>query len=55
VTLDPDAADGMALGRRCVDKDLMVEVLITKAGLGPVAVNGVPLRRKSGGAPMVAA
>jgi hypothetical protein len=43
---DPGAAAGVQLGKRYADEDLGLELLVTKAGNGPLAVDGAPLEIK---------
>jgi hypothetical protein len=46
---EPDASqqDGTQLGKRYADEDLGVELLVTKAGQGTLAVAGTPLPIKN--------
>ena len=41
--LDPNLAEGTALGKRYVDEAEGIEVLCTKAGAGTLTINGTPL------------
>ncbi|GAB2972424.1 hypothetical protein LWP59_16370 [Amycolatopsis acidiphila] len=43
---DPAQMDGSQLGKRYADDELGLEVLVTKAGQGTIAVNGTPLPLK---------
>lgn len=43
---DPSQADGTQIGKRYADEDLGVELLVTKAGTGTLALNGTPLQIK---------
>lgn len=45
-TLDPDHAAGTAMGKRYVDPDGTIEVLVSKPGAGSLALNGVALALK---------
>lgn len=47
LTIDPNAADGTAIGKRYVDEADTIEVLATKGGQGSLALGGVPLALKS--------
>jgi hypothetical protein len=44
--LDPAFSEGSPIGKRFVDADLGLEVLITKAGAGSLAVDGKALTLK---------
>jgi len=46
VSLDPDAASGAQLGKRYADEEVGLELLVTKAGKGTLALNGTPLEIK---------
>jgi hypothetical protein len=46
IELDPDLAQGNAMGKRYVDVD-GAEVLVTKAGAGTLAIGDVPLTLKA--------
>ena len=46
LTIDPALADGSPVGKRFVGADLGLEVLVTKAGAGTLAVDGTPLPLK---------
>ncbi|KUI01626.1 hypothetical protein [Mycobacterium sp. IS-3022] len=45
LTIDPDFADGNAMGKRYVD-DTGAEVLVTKAGAGTLSIGSTPLSLK---------
>lgn len=45
LTIDPDFADGNAMGKRYVD-DNGAEVLVTKAGAGTLSIGSTPLSLK---------
>ncbi|KUH80299.1 MULTISPECIES: hypothetical protein [unclassified Mycobacterium] len=45
LTIDPDFADGNAMGKRYVD-DNGAEVLVTKAGAGTLSIGNTPLSLK---------
>ena len=45
-TLDPEQAGGTAMGKRYVDPDATIEVLVTKPGAGSLALDGVALALK---------
>jgi hypothetical protein len=45
LALDPDLAQGNAVGKRYIDAD-GVEVLVTKSGSGTLAIGDVPLTLK---------
>ncbi|BBY46437.1 hypothetical protein [Mycolicibacterium celeriflavum] len=45
LSLDPDFADGNAMGKRYVD-DNGAEVLVTKAGAGTLSIGSTPLSLK---------
>jgi len=46
LALDPAFAEGSPIGKRFIDADLGLEVLITKAGAGNLAVDGRALTLK---------
>lgn len=45
-SLQPDSAAGSQLGKRYTDASAQLEVLVTKAGEGTLALNGEPLSVK---------
>jgi hypothetical protein len=45
-TIDPAHSDGTAMGKRYVDPDGTIEVLVTKPGAGSLALNDVALALK---------
>jgi hypothetical protein len=45
-TLDPAFAQGSLIGKRFADPESGIELLVTKAGTGSVAVNGVAIPLK---------
>jgi hypothetical protein len=46
LTLDPLFAQGSLIGKRLADEESGIEVLVTKAGAGSLAVNGVVIPLK---------
>jgi hypothetical protein len=46
VTLDPAFAQGSLIGKRLADPESGLELLVTKAGAGSLAINGVALPLK---------
>jgi len=46
LTVDPDHAGGTAMGKRYVDGDGRIEVLVTRPGVGSLALDGVALAVK---------
>jgi hypothetical protein len=46
LALDPAFSEGSPIGKRFVDAELGLEVLVTKAGAGSLAVNGTALTLK---------
>jgi hypothetical protein len=46
LNLDPSFADGSLIGKRFADPDSGVELLVTKAGAGSLAVDGVAIPLK---------
>ena len=45
-TPDPRQAVGVAIGKRYIDADSGLEVLVNKAGAGPLSASGRPLQLK---------
>ena len=45
-TLDPSFSEGSAVGKRFADEEKGLEVLVTKAGQGSLALDGVALPMK---------
>jgi hypothetical protein len=46
LTLDPSFADGSLIGKRFLHADSGLELLVTKAGAGSLAVDGSPIPLK---------
>ena len=46
LSLDASLADGSPIGKRFVHDDLGLEILVTKAGAGSLAIDGVALTLK---------
>jgi hypothetical protein len=46
LTVNPDFAEASAVGKRFADEESGLEVLVTKAGEGSLAINGVVLPMK---------
>ena len=46
LTINPDFAEASAVGKRFADEDSGIEVLVTKAGEGSLAIDGVVLPMK---------
>lgn len=46
LTLDPSFGGGSLIGKRFTEPDAGVEILVTKAGAGTLAIDGTPLALK---------